>query len=189
MNIDGAELPLMDILDYTESTSTKTVDYLRRTYDDFYDRMHKLVTALMGGAAAVGAYSLGKVGQDLAISWVPIGSLSVAWFVIAFLVLLFGPGSRELSPGNGPKNLLAYHRARLAELSTDRDDREAEALRITREKELELQQGRLKEYAAACTERARVLDRAYLAIAVSPLIPLLVLAGFAIAQRFGLPGR
>lgn len=175
----------MDILEYTEDKVSSALEYLRGSYDDLYERLHKVVIALVGGGGAVGAYSLGRISAEDFVTGLPLAAMSVGWFAIALYVLLFGPQSRELSPGNGPKNILRYYDDCLAAASTDDDSKEARALAQTRREELRLQQKRLREFADACTERASILDRAYNLVVMSPILPLAVLSAIAIYRFLG----
>jgi hypothetical protein len=166
----------LDILDYAESKADNTLDYLRGSYDDLHERTHKTVTALVGGAGAVGSYALSKIGNPAdRVLWSTLAALSVTWFVIAVVVALKGARTRELSPGNGPENITRYFHERLLSHPLELTDREYRALVTTREAELVRQQIRIKEYINGCTARARTLDGAYAAIALSPVAPLLVL--------------
>ena len=166
----------MDIVDYSEKTANETLSFLRKSYDELHERLQKVVTALIGGAGAVAAYALTKVGSPAdTMQLFGLGALAVSWFVIAGVAAIEGVTSRELSPGNGPDNIMGYYRARLAEGSS-KEDPESEALRATREAELILQQHRISEYSTGCTERARTLDWVYFSIAFSPLAGVIVSA-------------
>jgi len=166
----------MDILEYTEKTADETLAYLRESYDELHERLQKLVTALIGGAGAVAAFAMTQYHQpEMRLLAITIGSLAAVWFVIA-IVAMVGGRSRELSPGNGPGNVLKYYDQRLGE-QVGKPDLEAReiALETTRRAELELQQRRLREYSSACTRRAKILDRAYMAVSIfSPMAPLVV---------------
>lgn len=159
----------MDVLDYAEARSAKTVEVARKSYDDLHERAYKLATVLVGGGGAVGAYTLGKLapGAD-PVAWAPLAALALSWLGTAAHLIWVAATSRAVSPGNGPENLLSYHKARLADgWSVE------EAIRITREAELALEQARLRTYLQGCNERAEAIDRAYKAVAIaSPAAPL-----------------
>lgn len=161
----------MDILEYTESISAKSLEVARSAYDDLHERSYKLATLLVAGGGAVGAYALGKFGPSAtSISWAPLAALALSWFGVAMVLIVTGATSRPLSPGNGPKNLRNYFNARLAE-----DSSAESALKATRNAELDLVQLRLRAYTEGCTARAEAIDIAYWSIAIcSPSVPLIV---------------
>jgi hypothetical protein len=168
----------LDILSYTEKTVGDTVGILRRSYDDLHERLQKLITALVGGAGAVAGFSLSRYAD--AASWLPrytLCALAGTWFVIAAAAMLRGGISRKLSPGNGPAHITRYHDETLRFLeSSGVAEAKAEALLRTRQEELRLQQERINMYREASDERARTIDGAYKAVALSWLVPLLVYA-------------
>jgi hypothetical protein len=173
-----------DLLEFAEKKADATLELLRASYDDLHDRTHKVLTGLLGGAGAVGAYALGtlsKGGDHL--QGLPLGVLACAWFIIALRLALRAATSRELSPGNGPDNIRNYYAARLAELGAS-DSAESEALNLTRRAELDLQQKRIREYSTACSVRAEALDFAYKASALSPAAPIATLAVIALIHRW-----
>ncbi len=163
----------MDPLGYVEDRTEKTMAVLRHAYDDFHERAYKLATVLVAGAGAAGAYALGKVGSAGGVmAWAPLAGLSLSWMGVAACLVWRGATTRELSPGNGPKNLLGYYDERLGTLQN-----EAQALEQTRRAELALQQKRIGEYEAGCVARAHSIDMAYKSAAVcSPLVPAIVAA-------------
>lgn len=172
----------MDALDFAEKRGEETLKYLRSSYDDLHERVHKIVTALVGGSGAVGAYAMTKMaGSDDHAQAISLVSLAAAWFIIAATVAIKGARSRNLSPGSGPGKIWNYHSARLHEIQFWILDRADRALATTREAELSLQQQRVSEYIKACSDRAIVLDRAYVAVAFSPLIPTLTFAASLLA--------
>lgn len=168
----------LDILSYTEKTVADTVGILRRSYDDLHERLQKLITALVGGAGAVAGFSLTKYAGPA--EWLPrytLCALAATWFVIAAAAMLRGGITRKLSPGNGPAHITRYHDESMRYLeSTGAADPKAEALLRTRQEELRLQQERINMYRAASDERARTIDGAYKAVALSWIVPLLVYA-------------
>lgn len=168
----------IDILGYTEKTVADTVGILRKSYDDLHERLQKLITALVGGAGAVAGFALTKYGA--AADWLPrytLCALAAAWFATAAVAMLRGGTTRKLSPGNGPQHITEYHDQALKYLeSIGAADPKAEALVQTRREELRLQQERINLYRDASDERARTIDGAYRAVALSVLIPLLVYA-------------
>jgi hypothetical protein len=166
-----------EILDYAESLSERSLDVARKSYDELHERVYKLATVLAGGAGAMGAYALGKY-SDLAaaVQWLPLAVLSLWWFATAGILVLRGAISRTLSPGNGPDNIRKYYAARLAEQPPEAPSRTTDALRITREAELDLNQKRLRAYSEGCNARSGAVDTAYRMVAVSPVAPLLVIA-------------
>lgn len=159
----------MDVLDYAEARSTKTVEVARKAYDDLHERAYKLATVLVGGGGAVGAYTLGKLAPESdPMTWGPLAALSLSWLGTAAHLIWVAATSRTVSPGNGPENLLSYHKDRLRDGWTAED-----AFRITREAELALEQARIRTYSQGCNERAEAIDRAYKAVAMaSPAAPL-----------------
>ena len=162
------------ILEYVESQSEKSLNVARKSYDDLHERVYKLAIMLTGGAGAIGAYALGKMGvAGATIQWVPLAILSVWWFAVAGLLVVRGATSREVSPGNGPDNIRNYYAARLAEQPEGEEDQRGAALLITREAELDLQQVRIKKYTAGCTARSKAIDDAYKRVSRSPIAPAL----------------
>lgn len=146
----------MEMLDYVESRSTKTLEVLRHDYDDLHERAHKLVVILLGGGSATGAYALAKVGSSPAIAWAPVAALALVWLGTAAVLAMFGMRGKDVRAGNDPDNLTEYFAAKM----TDGMSAE-EALVATRRAELSLEQGRINTYRAACNERAEPLDLAY----------------------------
>lgn len=163
----------MEMLDYVQNRSDQTMAVLRQAYDDLHERAYKLATVLVAGGGGAGAYALGKLAAEArAITWAPMAALALVWFGAAGVLVWRATTSRELSPGNGPKNLLGYYAERLVALG----DGDA-ALEHTRLAEMDLQQARIRAYEAGCIERAAALDGAYKAVAVcSPAVPLVVAA-------------
>lgn len=166
-----------DILEYAESVSEKTLEVARKTYDELHERVYKLATVLAAGAGATGAYALGKIDDPSAIvQWAPLGVLSLIWFAIAGVIIVRGSTSRIVSPGNGPDNVMRYYEARLAEQPACSASSNEDALRITRQAELDLKQARLRRYIDGCNARSDAVDFGYISVAVSPLGPLLAIA-------------
>lgn len=162
----------MDTLDYVEARTDKTMAVLRQSYDDLHERAYKLATVLVAGGGAAGAYALGKIGVADAsvLSWAPIAALALSWFGNAAWLMWRGATSRQLSPGNGPKNLLGYHGERLSTLQDP-----VLAMEHTRLSELDLQQKRIRAYEDGCVNRADAIDLAYKIAAVgSPLVPAVI---------------
>lgn len=161
----------MKMLDYVESRAATTLVVLRQAYDDLHERAYKLATVLVAGGGAATLYSLGKLGEPQnTLAWAPMAALGLCWFGIAGHLVWQGATSRELSPGNGPANLLAYYQKRLVETPEP-----AQALDTTRHAELDLQQKRIEAYSAGCEARALAIDRAYKSAALcSPLVPAVV---------------
>lgn len=159
-----------DIIEYAEATGAKTLDTLRKSYDDKHEKVYKLASILAAAAGAMGAYALDKAaGGSLFAQWVGIAALSVSWFAIVGYVVVMGATSQQVSPGNSPGNILKYFHARLAEQPNfDR----AAAFEITRQAELDLVQKRISAYIDANDQRAKALDVAYKATALSPLVPI-----------------
>lgn len=157
------------ILDFAEAKATETLELLRESYDDYYERLLKVVTALIGAGGALGAFALSKTSADYPIV-ASIEALAVMWIGVALRTTIAGAMSRDLSPGNGPKNILAYFDARMTEQDGATRRREDMALRITREAELELQQRRIRDYIDACANRADVLDLAYIGAALAAMV-------------------
>ena len=169
----------MDPLEYVEVRTEKTMAVLRHAYDDLHERAYKLATVLVAGAGGAGAYALGKIGgTGGAIAWAPLAALALSWLGVAACLVWRGATARDLSPGNGPKNLLGYYDERLAALQDA-----GQAMEQTRRAELGLQQKRMGEYEAGCIERADALDLAYKSAAVcSALVPVVV-AGACLLLR------
>lgn len=169
----------MEMLDYIEKRTTNTLEYVRKSYDDLHDRAYKLATLLVAGGGAMISYAAGKIAQEVApIAWAPIAALALSWFAIAGLLVWKGATTTQISPGNGPKNIKGYFRARMAESSN-----ETAALAATREAELDLEQIRLTGYIDGCMQRAGAIDLAYKTVAIAS--PLVVVATALIcAWRF-----
>ena len=163
----------MEMLDYVQNRSDQTMAVLRQAYDDLHERAYKLATVLVAGGGGAGAYALGKLAAEArAITWAPLAALALVWFGAAGVLVWRATTSRDLSPGNGPKNLLGYYAERLVALG----DGDA-ALEHTRLAEMDLQQARIRAYEAGCIERAAALDGAYKAVAVcSPAVLMVVAA-------------
>ena len=160
-----------DITEYAEAIGAKTLDTLRKGYDDKHEKVYKLASILAAAAGAIGAYALDKAAGGAPVAqWVGIAALSVSWFAIVGYMVVLGATSQQVSPGNSPGNILKYFHARLAEQP---DSDQAAAFDITRQAELDLIEARITAYIAANARRANALDVAYKAVALSPLIPIL----------------
>lgn len=156
-----------EVLAYAESVSGGTLAVLRQSYDDLHERANKLSTWLIAGGGGVGAYALAQMAEKApALHWAPLAALSLCWFGIAGPLIWSGATSTKLSPGNGPRNLLAYYAERLKDGIGP-----ADALSQTREAELGLVQRRIRDYSDACVRRAEAIDIAYKATAaLSPTV-------------------
>lgn len=162
------------ILEYTEKVAAKSLEVARAGYDDLHERAHKLVTVLLAGGGGVGAFAVGRMQPGTQpIEWAPLLALALSWFGTAGVLVVRGMTSKQLSPGNGPKNLLNYYSARLQDSTSD----PATALELTRRAELALVQQRLTSYNSGCIARAQAIDLAYRTLAIcSPSVPLIVAA-------------
>lgn len=160
----------MDTLVYVEQKASLSLEIARKSYDDLHERAYKLATLLVGGGGAIGAYALAKITASAApMTWAPLAALALSWLAIAGQLIWVGATSNRVSPGNGSKNLLGYHKARVEDGWS-----EEQAFSITREKELELMQTRLYAYMRGGDARVEAIDLAYRAVAIaSPLVPLL----------------
>lgn len=162
-------------LAYVEEVTANTLSVLRQSYDDLHERTYKLATWLVAGGGAVGAYAITQFATGTSpLRWAPLAGLSLCWFGVAGPLIWRSMASESLSPGNGPKNLLNYYEARLAEPEATPEN----ALRMTRRAELNLAQGRIREYADACVRRAEAMDLAYKAVTVASPAVIAVVALF-----------
>lgn len=126
----------MDILEFAENKGDETLKVLRATYDDFHDRFHKIVTALLAGAGATGAYALSRLGTSGSeLQVCALGVLSAQWSVIAFYVLR-GSVTRKLSPGNSPAHIITYFDNVCASTASDAPVQACNALEATRREEM-----------------------------------------------------
>lgn len=162
------------MLDYVERRSSKTLEVVRKTYDDLHERAYKFATVLVAGAGSVGAYAIGKLASDApSISWAPLAAMSLSWFCVAGNLVWRGMIARPMSPGNGSANLYSYF-DELLNLGRDED----QALAETRREELRVEQQRIAKYSQGCSARAEAIDTAYKTLViVSPLTPLATWAG------------
>lgn len=161
----------MEALDYVEQRTTRTLEVLRKSYDDLHERAYKFATVLVAGGGAAGGYALGKFSpQAEPMAWAPLAALALSWFGVAAYLILKGTTSASLSPGNGPKNLLGTFDGWSAHLGDD-----GQALEKTRREELSLEQRRIREYSDGCVTRAESIDLAYkMAAFCSPAVPAAV---------------
>lgn len=173
----------MDHLDYVEQRTARTLEVLRKSYDDLHERAYKFATVLVAGGGAAGAYALGKFSPVVApITWAPLAALALSWFGVAAYLMWCGTTSRELSPGNGPENMLSQYdqwNTYLTSVQTVALQEQIDklALERTRKDELALEQRRLTAYSEGCVYRADAIDAAYkLAAICSPLVPAVVAA-------------
>lgn len=161
-----------EFLGYVEQKSAATLAVVSQAYDDLHARASNLATLLAGGAGAVGAMALDRLGAVDArlISWVPLALLSITWFGIAGFAALRGLSSRTVSAGNGMKNIGRYYEDCVASHGIDK------ALEMTRREELRKGQERISGYIDACNARAGTLDAAYRMIVLSPVVPAVAAA-------------
>lgn len=159
------------MIEYVERRASATLDYVRKSYDDLYERAYKLATLLLGGGGGMTAYAMSQLSPDTSpLTWAPIGALALTWFGIAGALLWRGALSKLVSPGNGPENLLGYFQARRKDGWGEMD-----SLAVTRRAELDADQVRLRSYIQGCEARADAIDCAYKSLAIfSPLTPLTV---------------
>lgn len=176
-----AKLEDVDILAYTERVAATSLEVTRSAYNDLHERAYKLATLLVAGGGGLGTYALGKFGNKAApLEWAPLAALALGWFLIAAVLVLRAAISKELSPGNGPKNLRAYFQARLSE----HPEQPAVALEKTRNAELDLLQIRIDGYREGCIARALALDSAYRWMVIGSPTVLAIVAILCIWGRY-----
>ena len=167
-------LTAMDITEFAESCAESALDEAKATYDGFHERVHKLVALLVAGAGGAGVYALGKMGPQSALMQViPLGALSCWWLLIAGLLLLHGASSLEMTPGSTSAAVAEHFNRHFRALESDQA--EAQALLKTRWDQLAAVDCQILAYCAGVTQRAKALDKAYLAVVFSPLIVALAL--------------
>lgn len=167
----------MDPLDYIERESARTLSLLMAEYAASHERVYKLLTLLVGGAGALGSYTLAKVSVLAPpAEWVPLAALALWWFAIAAWLMGRGVQSRRLGVGATPNVLGESYTAKGGDFGVDRAQENQLALANTRLAELATQQVRIQGYGDACAARAKAMDAAYWAVAASPVPPLLAVA-------------
>lgn len=159
----------MDALEFAEKTSAETLDQVRGAYDKLHESVLKLATLVAGGAGGAGVYALGKIGTVGAHLQVwPLMSLSCWWFFIAGALLVRGAASNTLLAGTSSGAFRQRFEKHLKNAGAA--GAHDTALWLTRWDELAGVDEQIELYAAAASRRARVLDRAYLCVVVSPII-------------------
>lgn len=174
----------MDILDFMEREVAETWKTVNGDFMGWQERMYKAVTALTGAGGAVAAYALGKAtDRTEALVWAPIGTLGVCWMVIAGYILVKGMRSVNLPDGATADSLGTYYHRQGGNFAIEPNEVNALALVEARMQELRDKDAGLAEIRTACNQRALVLNRAYRAIAATPVLAAGVALGCYIGPR------
>lgn len=172
----------MEAIDYMEREATRTLGVLVAEYAASHERVYKLLTLLVGGAGALGSYTLSRLAAKSAlVEWLPLAILALWWFGVAAWLMWRGVQSHRLGVGATPNVLGSSYTAKGGDFGVARADENQLALVNTRLAELATQQVRIQDYGDACAARARAMDAAYWAAAASPVPPLLALAWVLVA--------
>lgn len=172
----GDKKAAMEPLDYMEREATRTLGLLMAEYAASHERVYRLLTLLVGGAGALGSYTLSRLtARASLVEWLPLAALALWWFGSAAWLMWRGVQSHRLGVGATPNVLGASYAAKGGDFGVERADENKLALVKTRLAELATQQDRIQDYLKACAARAVAMDKAYWAAAASPVPPLLAL--------------
>lgn len=173
----------MATIDFMEQTATATLKVAADSYDLAYERVNKLATLILGGAGAAGVYALGKIGVRSELFQVlPLCLLAVWWLGIAATLMLAGSKSREVSLGADSMELRKIYNEELGKLPSASDSA-TQALEHTRWRHLDAIDLQIRIYADGLTNRSEALDKAYRALAASPLPAFIGIVLAAAANR------
>jgi hypothetical protein len=173
----------MDVVDFMEETATATLKVAAESYDSAYERVNKLATLIAGGAGAAGVYALGKIGvrSDL-FQVLPLLLLAVWWLGVAATLVLARSKSREVNLGGNSIELRKIYNEELGRLASA-DDSATHALEQTRWRQLDAIDEQIRIYSEGLSNRSEALDRAYRALAASPLPAFIGIVLAAAANR------
>lgn len=157
----------MDALDFMERESAETLRELMRDYTASFERVAKVATALVGGAAALVAYAP-TAAVPLGMRWVLLGVAGV-WAVAAGGLVLWGARSNHLQSGASVRAMQDRYIKSGGALSPY-DGSHADALIQLRLAELNRRHCAAEAYALALTKRARALNRAIACAAAAPAL-------------------
>lgn len=164
----------MHVIDYVEQVTAGTLNEAKSTYDALHERVHKLVTLIVGGAGGVGVYALGKVGAIGAIIQVlPLSALACWWLLIAGVLLLRGATSLELKAGSTSSSLTQTFNRRWS--TVEGENLESQALDLVRWDQLASVDLQIIDFCRGATLRSKSLDNAYKALVFSPLVAVFFL--------------
>lgn len=163
----------MNELQFAEKVSSKALADARGSYDALYDRVQKLVALVAGASGGAGIFVLGKLTpKGVPTELWPLAALAIWWFVIAAAVLHRGGRSRPLKVGT--TGLSVGERFRTLQQTNG-----PHALWLTRWDHLAAEKVQIEEYARGTSERAKILDKAYDCLVLSPIPALL---GFVLSH-------
>ncbi|HEY5582562.1 MAG TPA: hypothetical protein VIK56_15635 [Rhodoferax sp.] len=163
----------MEILDFAEAQGQRNAAFSLETLELMSKRAHALLSLLLGGAGAAGAYALGQIGKPGgAWSLGALGAVSLWWFVLAAWVALRALRTQEVrAPACDGQALVEHARALDDYIKQAKYEGEspADVLTLLREGELMTLQKTADDYRSASKSIAQALDRAYLWIAITPV--------------------
>jgi hypothetical protein len=173
----------MDVLEFMEETATATLKVAADGYDSAYERVNKLATLIAGGAGAAGVYALGKIGvrSDL-FQVLPLLLLAIWWLGVAATLVLTGSKSREVNLGANSIELRKIYNEELGQLESA-DNGQMRALEQTRWRHLDAIDEQIRIYSDGLSNRSEALDKAYRALAASPLPAVIGIVLAAAANR------
>lgn len=173
----------MDVVDFMEEAATATLKVAAESYDAAYERVNKLATLLAGGAGAAGVYAIGKIGvrSDL-FQVLPLLLLAIWWLGVAATLVLAGSKSREVNLGANSIELRKIYNEELAQLGSA-EDSATHALQQTRWRHLDAIDEQIRIYSEGLSARSEAIDKAYRALAASPVPALLGIVLAAAANR------
>lgn len=167
----------MDDLDYFERESGRTFAALQGDYSAAFEKLFKLVSALVVGGGATASIALTRLAdKDAAlIQWLPLAVLSACWFATVGL-LLVGMRSRELSSGPSPGSIAINYKAAGGIEQRDAEDlaADAKALRALRWSQLYRLDAAIDKQVTATNARAWWLSMGLVGVALSVAISAVV---------------
>lgn len=173
---------IMEILDFAEKQGQRSAAFSLETLELMSKRATTLLTLLLGGAGATGAYALGQIGKPGSL-WAlcALGAVSLWWFSLAAWVTVCAMKTQVVSaPAGGGLALLEQAKKYDDYIKQAKIEGEspADCLTLLREMELRILMKSQDGYRNASALTARALDVAYIGAAATPAFAV---AGLAIA--------
>ena len=175
----------MDCLDFIEAQGQRNAAFSLEGLELMSKRAHALLTLLLGGAGATGAYALGQLGKpDSAWTVWALGGVSFWWFFLAAWVVVKVLRTQEVRPPACDGQALLEQSRALNDYVRDaklEGESPSEVLTMLREGEIKNLQIAGDGYKAASIAMAHALDSAYTGAACTPVWALL---GLSLARNF-----
>lgn len=170
----------MDVLEFAEQQGKQAAAFSLDGVELMNKRAQTLLTMLIAGAGAAGAYALGQLSASGSL-WVlcALGAVSLWWFVLAaWVAWRVLPSHEVIAPAHSAQDILAQAVAYDDYIKQARSEGEtpADCLTLLRQMEIRLQDKAIESYRALSVRTAVSLDRVYRAAACTPIWAALGLA-------------